>query len=66
MKKPQKQIVDPNADLTMLLKKLLALQLFAMGVPQGLIAKKVNMATATVNAFLKGIKKHAKKAENKS
>jgi len=42
-----------------LLRNLLILQLFSMGVPQAQIAKKIGVANATVNAFLKGIKKDA-------
>lgn len=40
-----------------LLKKLLMLELFKLGVPQAEIGKKLKMNLATVNAFLKGCKK---------
>jgi DNA-binding NarL/FixJ family response regulator len=53
----KKQESNPNAELQNLLKRLLVLQLFAMGVSQGSIAKKLKMNLNTVNDFLKGIKK---------
>jgi hypothetical protein len=40
-----------------LLKKLLILELFKVGVTQTEIGKKLKMKKATVNAFLKGAKK---------
>lgn len=63
---PKKQVADPNAEVTNLLRKLLALQLAAMGVSQGSIAKKLKMNLNTVNDFLKGIKKENIKKEQKS
>ena len=49
--------VQPDVSVA-LLRNLLILQLFSMGVPQSQIAEKVS-TTSTVNAFLKGIKKDA-------
>ena len=43
-------------DLADLLKKLLVLQLFQLGVPQAKIAKKVRLSINVVNDLLKGIK----------
>jgi len=64
---PKKQNSDPNFAVLDLLKKSLVLQLFAVGVSQGNIAKKLRMNLNTVNAFLKGIKKeNAKKAAKQS
>jgi predicted transcriptional regulator len=40
-----------------LLKKLLMLELFKLGMTQAEIGKKLKMKTAAVNAFLKGIEK---------
>jgi len=57
----KKQTNDPNAELQNLLRKLLVLQLFAMGVSQGGIAKKLKMNLNSVNDFLKGIKKTKKR-----
>jgi predicted transcriptional regulator len=51
------QNAAPNDEVINLLKKLLALQLFEMGVPQADIGKKLKMSLPAVNAFLKGIKK---------
>jgi predicted transcriptional regulator len=63
---PKKQAADQNAEIASLLKKLLALQLSAMGVSQGGIAKKLKMNLNAVNEFLKGIKKENAKKEKKS
>jgi len=52
-----KQVDDANSEATSLLKKLLILQLFGLGVPQGDISKKLRMSINTVNEFLRGIKK---------
>ena len=61
----KKQESNPNAELQNLLKRLLVLQLFAMGVSQGAIAKKLKMNLNGVNDFLKGIKKeNAKNVRN--
>lgn len=48
-------------DNSMLLKKLLAIELFKLGVPQAEIGRKIKMDLTAVNAFLKGIRKHAEK-----
>jgi DNA-binding CsgD family transcriptional regulator len=45
-------------EVSNLLRKLLALQLFAAGVSQGAIAKKLKMNINSVNELLKGIKKN--------
>lgn len=42
---------------TDLLKKLLMLELFKLGVSQSEIGKKLKMKTESVNTFLKGIKR---------
>jgi hypothetical protein len=64
---PKKQNSDSSLAILDLLKKSLALQLFAVGVSQGNIAKKLRMNLNTVNAFLKGIKKaNAKKTAKQS
>ena len=52
-----KQVDDANSEATSLLKKLLILQLFGLGVPQGDISKKLRMSINTVNEFLRGINK---------
>lgn len=41
--------------LVILMQHSVAIQLAALGVSQALIAKKLGIATATVNAMLKGI-----------
>ena len=46
-------------ELADLLKKLLVVQLFQLGVPQAQIAKKVKLSINVVNDLLKGIKKNA-------
>lgn len=46
---------DSNSELVGLVKRLLILQLFQMGVPQVKIAKKLTMDIGIVNRFLKGI-----------
>lgn len=63
---PKRQVSDPNTEVPNLLRKLLALQLSAMGVSQGSIAKKLKMNLNTVNNFLKGTKKETIKKEKKS
>jgi DNA-binding transcriptional regulator LsrR (DeoR family) len=55
---PKKQAIDPNMEVSNLLRKLLALQLFAAGASQGAIAKKLKMNINSVNELLKGIKKN--------
>lgn len=53
-------------ELTDLLKKILILELFQLGVPQGEIGKKVKMQTKAVNNFLKSVKKNGQKATEKA
>lgn len=48
---------EPNAEIRALLKKLLILQLFELGVSQGDISKKVRIDVHAVNEFLRGVKK---------
>ncbi len=56
---------DVNSEIRSLLKKLLILRLFELGVPQGVIAKKMKMDIKAVNEFLKGIKRaNGKRKEN--
>jgi hypothetical protein len=57
----QKHDSDPQAELPNLLKKLLMLNLFALGVPQAEIAKKLRIDIHAVNSFLQGVKKHEKR-----
>jgi hypothetical protein len=45
---------DAQVDL---LKKLLMLELFKLGVPQSAIGKKLKIKTEAVNGFLKGLKR---------
>ena len=45
-------------ELVGLLKKLLALQLFQLGVPQAAIKQRVGLSINVVNDLLKGIKKN--------
>ena len=52
-----KRINDPIAELKDVMKKLLILKLFDMGVSQPEIAKKLHMDLNAVNNFLKGVKK---------
>jgi transposase-like protein len=42
-----------------LLKQMVAIELARNGVPQTAIAKRVKLATSTVNKMLQGIKKQA-------
>jgi hypothetical protein len=46
-------------ELVDLLKKLLVLQLFQLGVPQAAIGKRVKLSINAVNKLLKGIKRNA-------
>jgi hypothetical protein len=48
---------DLGAEVQLLLKQLLILRLFELGVTQGNIAKKLRVDIHFVNEFLKGIKK---------
>ncbi len=47
-----------DSELTDLLKKILAVQLFQLGVPQVIICKRVGLSINAVNDLLKGIKKN--------
>lgn len=58
---PKKKASDTSGEVIALLKKGLILQLFAMGVPQAKIGKKLKMDLRAVNDFLKGMKKNAEK-----
>jgi hypothetical protein len=49
-----------------LLKKVLILELFKLGVPQGEIGKKLKMQKMVVNAFLKSVKKNGPKTTEKA
>jgi hypothetical protein len=48
-------------DNSLLLEKLLIIELFKLGVPQAEIGRKIKMDLAAVNAFLKGIRRNAEK-----
>ena len=48
-------------DNSLLLKKLLIIELFKLGVSQAEIGRKIKMDIAAVNAFLKGIRRDAEK-----
>lgn len=60
---PSKRFAGNDDDLQDLVKKLLVLQLFQLGVPQAQIAKKVKLSINVVNALLKGIKKNAQEKD---
>lgn len=51
------KIEEKLDDIIELLKHLVAIELARGGVPQAQIAKRVKLATATVNAMLQGLKK---------
>jgi hypothetical protein len=51
----KKQADDPNSEVKGLLKKLLILRLFELGVSQGAMSKKLRIDVHLVNDFLKGI-----------
>jgi hypothetical protein len=53
----EKNLVGEFTAQTDLLKKLLMIELFKLGVSQTNIGKKLKLQTATVNTFLKGIKR---------
>jgi DNA-binding CsgD family transcriptional regulator len=53
----KKQGTDNNEEIKELIKKQLVLNLYALNLPQGEIAKRLHMDTHAVNSFLKGIKK---------
>jgi predicted transcriptional regulator len=44
-------------EIKKLLQQLLAVELFKSGVPQADIAKRLHIATASVNQMLKGVKR---------
>lgn len=54
---PANQTDEKLNTIIELLKALVAVELARGGVPQAQIAKRVKMATATVNKMLKGIRK---------
>jgi hypothetical protein len=56
--KPKSQPSSSDDELVDLLKKLLALQLFQLGVPQVTIKERVGLSINVVNDLLKGIKKN--------
>jgi hypothetical protein len=56
--KPKSQPSNSDNELVDLLKKLLALQLFQLGVPQATIKERVGLSIDVVNDLLKGIKKN--------
>jgi DNA-binding transcriptional regulator LsrR (DeoR family) len=56
--KPKKNVSEPDDEIADLLKKILVVQLFQLGLPQAAIAKRVRLSINVVNALLKGIKKN--------
>jgi DNA-binding IclR family transcriptional regulator len=50
------RIEEKLDDVIELLKQLIAIELARGGVPQAQIAKRVKLATATVNKMLQGLK----------
>ena len=44
-------------EIKKLLQQLLAVELFKSGVPQADVAKRLHLATASVNQMLKGVKR---------
>jgi hypothetical protein len=56
--KAKSQSSNSDNELVVLLKKLLALQLFQLGVPQVAIKERVGLSINVVNDLLKGIKKN--------
>jgi len=57
-KKNTKPSSDASEGDAGILKKLLILELFKLGVPQAEIGKKVKMNLKAVNVLLKGCKRH--------
>lgn len=55
--KRKKSASDPLLEINDLLKKILVLELFKLGVPQSDIGKRLHMDLHAVNTLLKGIKK---------
>ena len=58
MKPKASHTFNPDAETVDLLKKLLVLQLYQLGVPQAAIGKRVKLSINVVNALLKGIKRN--------
>jgi hypothetical protein len=56
--KPKSQPSSSDDQVVDLLRKLLALQLFQLGVPQVTIKERVGLSINVVNDLLKGIKKN--------
>jgi len=56
--KAKSQLSNSDDELVGLLKKLLALQLFQLGVPQSTTKERVGLSINVVNDLLKGIKKN--------
>ena len=57
MANKKKQNTDPIEEIKDLIKKQLVLDLFALNLSQGDIAKRLRMDIHSVNDFLKGLKK---------
>jgi hypothetical protein len=57
MTPPNNEPSFPNHEVVDLLKKLLVLHLFELGVPQAQIAKRMKMNSNSVSALLKGIRR---------
>ena len=56
--KTKSQSSQSDTEQVDLLKKLLAVQLFRLGVPQSTIKERVGLSINVVNELLKGIKKN--------
>jgi hypothetical protein len=56
--KTKSQSSQSDTEQIDLLKKLLAVQLFRLGVPQATIKERVGLSINVVNELLKGIKKN--------
>ncbi len=54
---PEDKLEEKLETIIELLKHLIALDLARAGVPQAKIAKRVKLATGTVNKMLQGVKK---------
>ena len=57
----KKNVSGSDVELADLLKKILAVQLFQLGLPQADIAKRVKLSINVVNGLLKGIKKNGQR-----
>jgi DNA-binding transcriptional regulator LsrR (DeoR family) len=55
---PKKSVPKNDNEVADLLKKVLAVQLFELGVPQAVIAKRVKISINVVNDLVKGIKRN--------